>query len=384
MDQMAGRLGYSELAVNLRAVRWFYFMAGIGMAAWAILVPYSKIRFGLDDGTLGLILLAGGTGGVIALPFCGPAVVRFGSRAVLTWAGGTFGIVLPLMGLAPSVLAFAVLLFVFGMAFAAVDVAMNAQAAVIEARTGARHMSFFHALFSIGGLAVALATSLLLRLGVPNPVCAILYGAAVLLILTQRRFLVSKEDDLPAGGPKFAWPNRATLVLGLCCLACFLTEGAVTDWSTIFLRFSRGLNLSEASLGFAAFSVAMAATRLAGDRIATWLGGPMVMRLGCGLAVAGFALAILLPFGIAGIIGFGLVGLGMGNIAPLVFSAAAQVPGMAASHSVPAVVGLGYVGFLLGPVVIGQVAHFVGLNVALGMDALLLCAIGFAAGAVRR
>jgi len=384
MDQLAGRLDYSGLAPQLRAVRCFYFMAGIGMAAWAILVPYSKIRFGLDDGTLGLILLAGGGGGVIALPFCGPAIVRFGSRAVLICGGVGFGIILPLMGIAPTVFAFTALLFVFGMIFAAVDVAMNAQAAVIEARTGARHMSFFHALFSIGGLAVALATSFLLRLGLSNPVCAAVYGAAVLLLLTQGRFLFLRHDDLPAAGRKFARPNRATLVLGLCCLACFLTEGAVTDWSTIFLRFSRGLTLSEASLGFAAFSVAMAAARLGGDRIATRLGGPMVMRLGCGLAVAGFALAILLPFGVTGIIGFGLVGLGIGNIAPLVFSAAAQVPGMAASHSVPAVVGLGYVGFLLGPVVIGQIAHAAGLNVALGMDALLVFAIGFAAGAVGR
>jgi MFS family permease len=384
MDQMAGKWASTGLAAHLRAVRWFYFLAGIGMAAWAILVPYSKIRFGLDDGTLGLILLAGGSGGVIALPFCGPAVMRFGSRAVLVWASGTFGIVLPLMGLAPSVLLFAALLFVFGMVFAAVDVAMNAQAAVIEARTGARHMSFFHALFSIGGLAVALATSLLLRLGVSNAVCAVLYGAVIFLILTQSGSLFAKSDDLPAGGPKFAWPNRATLVLGLCCLACFLTEGAVTDWSTIFLRFSRGSNLSEASLGYAAFSVAMAATRLAGDRVATALGGPAVMRLGCGVAVAGFALAVLVPSGIAGVIGFGLVGLGIGNISPLVFSAAARVPGIAASHSVPAVVGLGYVGFLLGPVAIGAIAQNAGLGRALGVDALLIFAIGFAAGAVRR
>jgi hypothetical protein len=137
-------------------------------------------------------------------------------------------------------------------------------------------------------------------------------------------------------------------------------------------------------LGYAAFSVAMAATRLAGDRVATALGSPAVMRLGCGVAVAGFALAVLVPSGIAGVIGFGLVGLGIGNISPLVFSAAARVPGIAASHSVPAVVGLGYVGFLLGPVAIGAIAQNAGLGRALGVDALLIFAIGFAAGAVRR
>jgi hypothetical protein len=108
----------------------------------------------------------------------------------------------------------------------------------------------------------------------------------------------------------------------------------------------------------------------------------MVMRLGCWLAVAGFAMVIFLPYGPAGIVGFGLVGFGIGNIAPLVFSAAARVKGMTANHSVPAVVGLGYVGFLLGPVAIGLVAHAASLSAALGLDAALLFAIGFAADAV--
>jgi MFS family permease len=382
MDQTVTGVRGADLNASLTAVRLFYFMAGLGMAAWAIIIPYTKIRFGLNDGTLGFILLAGGGGGVAALPFCGPAVQKFGSRRVLIAGGAAFAIALPLMAVAPSVAAFTVLLFIYGMAFAAVDVSMNAQAAVIELRTGRRHMSLFHALFSIGGLAVALATSLLLKLGLSNPVCGLLYGVAILLVLTQGRHLVPKRDDLPSDGPPFAMPNRATLILGLCCLACFLTEGAVTDWSAIFLKFSRGLTVANAALGFGAFSLAMAVVRACGDRAAMRFGAATVMRLGCGLAVCGFLLGIFVPYGAAGIIGFGLVGLGIGNIAPLVFSAAARVPGMAANHSVPAVVGLGYVGFLLGPVAIGLAAHGASLSAAFGLNAALLFAIGFAARAV--
>jgi len=371
-----------NLTPSLWTVRLFYFLAGIGMAAWAVIVPYTKIRFGLNDGTLGVILLAGGAGGVIGLPFCGPLVKQYGSRRVLILAAIGFGILLPAMTVAPNVPAFAALLFTFGMIFGAADVAMNAQAAVLETCTGKRHMSFFHASFSAGGLSVALATSLLLKLGLSNPACGLVYGAVIFLIVLQGGKLPPKRDDLPAEGPAFALPNRATLVLGLCCLACFLTEGAVTDWSAIFLKFSRGMSVSGAALGFAAFSLAMMFVRVLGDRAAMRFGAATVMRLGCGLAVVGFCLGIAVPYGPLGVLGFGLVGLGIGNIAPLVFSAAARVPGMAATHSVPAVVALGYIGFLLGPVIIGMVAKEFSLSVAFSLNAIFLVCITFASKAV--
>jgi hypothetical protein len=109
----------------------------------------------------------------------------------------------------------------------------------------------------------------------------------------------------------------------------------------------------------------------------------MVMRLGCALAVLGFSLAIFIPAGWVDVIGFGLIGLGTANIAPLVFSAAARVPGMAASHSAPAIMALGYTGFLMGPVIIGLAANHLGLGFALGIDAALLGATFFAAKAVK-
>jgi MFS family permease len=382
MDDLTRHAVPDGIAVRLRTMRLFYLMAGIGISAWAITVPFTKIRFGLDDGTLGLILFAGGFGGVVAMPFCGPLIARFGSRRVLVTAGLAYGIVLLLLSVAPSIFWFTTLLFLYGLIFGAIDVAMNAQGAVIETRSGRRQMSFFHAMFSVGGLAAALATSFLLRIGLSNALCAGLCGLAIYLILSRGRHLLPAADDLPSHGPPLALPNRATVVLGLCCLACFLTEGVATDWSTIFLKFSRGMPVATAALGYAAFSLAMAGARMVGDRAAMRLGPAMVMRLGCWLAVAGFAMVIFLPYGPAGIVGFGLVGFGIGNIAPLVFSAAARVKGMTANHSVPAVVGLGYVGFLLGPVAIGLVAHAASLSAALGLDAALLFAIGFAADAV--
>jgi MFS family permease len=365
---------------QIRTIRLIYFMAGIGISAWAIIVPFAKIRFGLDDGALGLILMASGTGGVLAMPFAGPLIGKFGSRTVLLWAGIIYGVTLALLNLAPNVPVLVIMLFLFGGTFGAIDVAMNAQAVVIEARSGRLLMSGFHALYSFGSLSVALCTSLLLRCGISHVFCSFLFALVVLGILTQIRQLLPRHHDLPSG-PAFALPNRATLLLGLCCFTCFLTEGAVTDWSTVFLRFSRNVSISSATLGYAGFSIMMALSRLTGDRIAARIGKPALMRWGAVIAAFGMALTVTLRSVPLDIAGFALAGVGTGNIAPLLFGAASRVPGMAASLAVPAVVSLGYMGFLAGPVGIGLVAHHFSLAVSLGLDAAMMFLLAFAAKA---
>lgn len=382
LDTTIAKPDLSGLPRQIITIRLFYFMAGIGISAWAIVVPFAKIRFSLDNGTLGLILMASGTGGILAMPFTGPLIGRYGSRTVLLAAGIVFGITLPLLSLAPSVPALTVLLFIFGATFGAIDIAMNAQAVVIEARSERLLMSGFHALYSIGSLTVALCTSLLLKAGLSNGVCSGIFGVVIFAIITQARHLLPRQSDLPADGPAFALPNRATLILGLCCFACFLTEGAVTDWSTVFLRFSRGIDISSATFGYAGFSLMMAASRLLGDRTASRLGKAAVMRIGSIIAGCGLLITVLIPFGPIDVLGFAMVGIGTGNIAPLVFSAAARVPGLPANLSVPAVVSLGYLGFLTGPVVIGLVAHSTSLSVSLALDAAMMFLLALAARTV--
>ncbi len=367
---------------KLWTMRLVFCMAGIGISVWAIVIPYTKIRFQLDDATLGLVLLAGGTGGVSVMPLAGVAVARWGSRTCIIASTLLMCLLLPALGNAPSPLAFAGLLFIYGANFGALDVAMNAQGTVVEAMSGRLHLSGFHACYSLGTLAVALAASLLLKLGATVPLVCLASAAAILLGLTQSFRMVPKSGDAPPSGRHFAKPNRQALILGLCCYAAFMTEGATTDWSAIFLRFSRNMPIDSATLGYAAFAVMTTLARLTGDRLAMRFGQPAVMRLGVALGVAGFALAVLVNSGVAGIIGFGLVGFGTGNIAPLVFSAAARVPGMDSHHSMPAVVGIGYAGFLTGPVMIGFVANHFGLGTAFGVDAVLLGLTFFAARVV--
>lgn len=371
----------AELAAKLRTMRLVFSMAGIGLSVWAVTVPYTKLRFHLDDGTLGMMLLAGGSGGILCMPFAGMAVARWGSRAVILASGLVYGALLPALSVAPTPSAFTALLLLYGALFGALDVALNAQGAMIERLSGRLQMSGFHGCYSLGSLVITVLTSFLLHAGLSYATCATLDALLVLAALTQATKLIPETADTPTG-PAFALPNRASLVLGLCCFATFLTEGATTDWSAIFLHFSRGLPLASATFGYAAFAVSTATTRLLGDRVAMRLGTVTVARLGCATAIAGLLLAVFVPSGLAGIVGFGMVGLGTGNIAPLIFSAATRIKDMEAHHAVPAVVGVGYAGFLLGPVLIGLISSHLGLGTALLLEAVLLGGVFCAAEAV--
>lgn len=366
----------------LLRMRTIFAMAGVGISVWALTVPFTKIRFNLDDGTLGFMLLAGGLGGVLVMPVAGLLIARFGSRATLAVAGVGVALTMPLLAIAPSALAFTALLLVYGALFGVLDIAMNAQGAVVETRAKSLQMSGFHGCYSVGTLGVSLTIVLLLRFNLPYPACSVLAAFVMLAMLVAARGLVGRAGDAPASARHFAWPNRHAVTLGLCCFACFMTEGVATDWSTIYLRFNRNMPLDAAPLGYAAFAVAMTLSRFLGDRIAARAGKPAVMRTGCALAVLGFGLAVFVSNGWVDVLGFGLVGLGTANIAPLVFSAAARVPGMAASHSAPAIMAIGYAGFLIGPVVIGGLANHFSLGFALAANAALLGATGFAARAV--
>lgn len=364
---------------KLWTIRLIFALAGVGISVWAIVVPYAKLKFHLSDGDLGVVLFFAGIGGVLAMPLAGPAVARWGSRNCIVVAGLLICLLLPLFAIAPSAYVFTGLLFLYGAIFGLLDVAMNTQGTVIEARSGRLHMSGFHACYSLGMLSVAVLVSVLLNLGATLELFCFLCAAIVLLGLTQSFRLVPKKNDPQRNKQNFALPNPHALVLGLCCFTAFMCEGASTDWSTVFLNTVRHMPIHDAVLGYAAFAITTTFARLTGDRLAMYFGQSALMRLGVSVAVTGFALVVFVPFGLVNVLGFALVGFGTGNIAPLVFSAASRVPGMYAHHSIPAVVGIGYLGFLIGPVMMGAVSSHFGLAAAFGVNAALLAGSFFAA-----
>ena len=207
----------------------------------------------------------------------------------------------------------------------------------------------------------------------------------LVIVATQWRHLLVRHDDgTGERHARFRVPDGAVLLLGFLCMVVFLAEGAMLDWSAVFLRFSRGFDPSVAGLGYAAFSVAMAVGRLLGDRITASLGATTIVRAGSLIAAAGFFLATMLPWGPMALVGFALVGIGASNIVPVLFSAAGRQVSTSPGIAIATVTSLGYAGMLAGPAVIGFVAHASSLSIALGGVASLLLVVSLCASIVRR
>ena len=356
----------SDLAAR-PAVAWTtrlaFLMIGIGIAVWAPLVPEAKSRLGLDDGALGTLLLGLGIGGLLALPISGPLVQARGPRVVMLAAGLPFCALLPCLALAPSPGLLGVALVLLGGCTAAVDIAMNAQAAAVEAATRRTLMSGFHGAYSLGGLVGSLAMTALLASGLAPAWCAALLGGscALALVLRAGSMLPRAQDAEP---PRLILPRGRLAAIGALCFVAFLLEGTILDWSGVFIRFVLGEAASRTGLGFAAMSVAMTLGRLTGDRLVRRFGPVRVLAVGGVLAGCGFALAAAspaLPHFLAGCL---LVGLGVANMVPVLFSAAGRTPGMSPGQAIAAAATPGYAGLLAGPVAVGWVAEATTLPVA--------------------
>lgn len=378
-------VGGSGLSAAIRATRLIFLVSGIGMASWAPMVPYAKARLGLDDATLGLALLAFGGGSMVAMPLVGLLTHRFGSRKVIGIGGLLLCLALPCLAVVSSLAALMLTLLYFGAMLGAVDVAMNAHAVAVEKRAGRALMSGFHGLFSIGGLSGAAGMSLLLAVGL-----SLLAAASVIALLLAAIVAVQWNnliEDVDAGGEHamvFRLPRGIVLVLGLLCFVSFLAEGAMLDWSAVLLRDFHGFAVASAGIGYACFSVAMAAGRLTGDWTIQRFGPVPTVRTGASVAAIGLLLAALAPWPPSVLAGFVLIGVGAANIVPVMFGAAGRLPGVSPAISIATVTTLGYAGLLSGPALIGLAAHATSLPLALAMVAGLLVLLAASASVVRR
>lgn len=368
-----------------RATRGFFLLCGIGAASWAPMVPFAQTRLALDEAQLGVVLLCLGVGSTLTMPLAGWITHRHGSRVVVPISGALVCVAVPLLAFAPSTIALAAALALFGAALGMLDVSMNAHAVDVERLHGRPLMSGFHALYSVGGLAAPPAMSALLGAGLPLVACATVIAAVLLAtVATQSRHLLAPAGDRSATRSMFSRPPTIAVLIGLLCLVLFLAEGAMLDWSAVLLYSRRGVALSRAGLGYSAFSVAMVVGRLLGDRVTAALGPGRIVRYGGLVAAAGFGLASALPGATSSIAGFVLVGVGASNIVPVLFSAAGRLPGTAPGLSIATVTTFGYAGMLVGPALIGMAARAVSLPVALGGVAALLVAVSASASLVRR
>jgi len=368
------------VAPRVHAARWavaaMFLVNGALLANWVARIPAVQQRLGLSAGALGIALLGMAIGALAAFPVTGLLIAHYGSRRVTTGAALVYCAAVPLPGLAPSLPLLMVALIALGAGNGAMDVAMNAQGVAVEARYGRPIMSSFHGLWSVGGFAGALVGGLAAGAGIaPFPH---LLGAAVVLViaaLVAARWLLPVAADADSGAPAFARPTRALLGLGVVAFCSALGEGAMADWSAVYLHSSLATSAAFAAAGYAGFSLAMTVGRLSGDRLTHRFGPVVLVRVGGLLAAAGLGVALVVGRSVPAVAGFALVGAGLSLVAPLVYSRAGRTPGVSPAAALAAVATMGYTGFLLGPPIIGAVAQALSLRDALGLIVLLAIAI---------
>ncbi|EPC6043131.1 MFS transporter [Serratia ureilytica] len=377
-----------EAAENHRrqiATRAIFFLAGLGMAAWAPLIPFVKARLGIDDGALGLLLFCLAAGSMAIMPFAGYLIAKLGCRAVLLGAGALLCIDLPLLALLDAPLLMGAALGVFGAVNGIMDVAMNSQAIIVERESGQAKMSGFHGFYSLGGIAGAGGVSLLLLAGLA-PAQAIgliaLLIAILLLIVAGDLLAHGGIGERRRGGARWALAHGKILFIALLCFFVFLTEGAMLDWSALFLHAERGVAKSQAGIGFTLYAVAVACGRLYGDRLIGAVGRFRTLLLGSLCAAAGVLLTVTVPLASAAFGGLMLAGLGIANIVPILFNAVGNQKQVPPGQAFPAVTLVGYLGLLTGPALIGFIANYTTLALAFGCTLLCLLLVSISAKAV--
>jgi MFS family permease len=373
---------------SIDAARWaistVFLLNGAGIGLWAAHVPTVQARMGIDTGMLSMVLLTVAGGALLAMPLMGGLTGRWGTRRMVLLSGFAFAAMTPLIMGAPSLPLLFIAAFLFGVSNGALDVAMNANASEVETARGLPTMSSFHGFFSLGGLFGAGLGGLLVGQGLGLGHGALMVGVVTAVVLALSAPRVMGFAATHGAGSHFSLPRGAALGLGLLALLCFAVEGALVDWSALLMQERTGATPASAALGFSAFSIAMAACRFAGDRLIVRFGALRIMVVG-GLAMfAGLALAVASTHFVLSAVGFALVGLGAANVVPLLFGAAARIPGMSAGNGVAAVATLGYGGLLLAPPVLGWVAMHSSIMVALGGLSLSGLVIALSARVIRR
>ena len=380
------RASGSELVRARWAVAVMFLVNGFIMGSWAPQIPLLLPRHGLTAFGLGLLILGLGLGAVAAMALAGGLIARLGSAKVLrsfaVAASGTLAAVV----LAPTLALLALAMVGMGGLIGCMDVAMNANAVEVERRLGRAIMSSSHGFWSLGGfLGGGLGGVLIAALGSAGHALVVSAVALALVGLAAPHLRGAPPVPHPptaAGGAGSHWPRGGAIyLLGLMALGAMVPEGAVLDWSALYLARELGSPVAASGLAFAGFAAAMALMRFAGDHLRNRHGAATTLRVSGAVAAAGLLAASLAPTAPLAIAGFALAGLGIANMVPIILSAAGNHPGLGAGVGISVVTMMGYSGILVAPASIGLVADHIGFRLTYAVLALVL--IGVAALARR-
>ncbi|MEV5383588.1 MFS transporter [Streptomyces sp. NPDC052721] len=374
-----------------RVVTFVYFVLnGVLLGMWVVQIPAVEERVGISHAALGGFLVLLGAGAFAGMQVGGRLSDRLGTRTVVPAAGVLCSVTLVLPGLAQEPWALGAALLVFGFGNGTLDVSMNAHAVQVEKAYERPVMSAFHATFSVGGVLAALAGAVAIDIGWD---AATTLGAAagvgVITALVAAGGLLPAEPAAPVtdtqGEPEVrnrSVPTRIWL-LAVLALLIMLCEGAANDWSVLHLKTVLGAQESTAAFAYGTYAATMTIGRLLADRMSARFGPAAVLRYGSALAGVGITIVALSPWVWAALTGWALFGLGLSGCIPQLFSAAGHADPAAAGTNVSRVAGLGYIGMLAGPAVIGWMTHLMALNHAFLLLALFCATAAAAAGVLR-
>lgn len=380
-----------------RAVGVYFWIVGVIVGAWVARLPEIQHRLALDDGRLGLVLLMSAAGALVAMPLTGRLAPRVGARRLAWGSAGSTCLLLPGIAGAPTVAGLMAVLGAFGASTGVHGVVLNALAVDLEERTGEPILSRFHGLFSLGGLTGSIIAAGCLAWPV-GPVPS-LVGAAVgvgLINLAAGPWLPPVRmgsragrggaiANHPGGSPDGRAGSRAwrhLIALGGLAFLGLMGEGAMGDWSAVYLRRSLGAAPALAGLGYAAYSLGMTAGRFSGDFLTRRAGDVALIRAGSSLAALGLWLAVAVADPRPAIVGLTLVGAGLANAVPVLYRAAARTSGVQPVAGIATTSTVGYLGFLAGPPLIGMIAWSTSLATGLAVVAGGLAIVALAGGIV--
>ncbi|NUP38584.1 MAG: MFS transporter [Streptomyces sp.] len=384
--------GMERTLRSARVATFVYFvLCGTLMGTWVVHIPAIEERVGISHATLGGLLVLLGFGAFAGMQMAGRLSDRLGARVVLPASGVLCSAALVLPGLPRDPWSLAGALFVFGFFNGFLDVSMNAHAVHVEKAYDRPVMSSFHATFSVGGVIAALVAAGAASAGMSPATTLGASGAVgiVVALVSARGLLPSAPEPVAAAegveepvGKRRSAPGRIWILAVLAAMV-MLAEGAANDWSALHLKNILGAPASTAAFGYGAFAAAMTAGRLLADRISGRFGPLAVLRHGAIMAAVGITIAAVSPWIWAAFVGWALFGLGLSGCVPQLFSAAGRADAATAGANVSRVAGIGYLGMLSGPAVIGWMTHLVALNHAF-LLLTALCVITAAAAGVLR
>ena len=366
-------------AREAHATRAFFFIGGFGSASWAPLVPVLRERLAIGDDVLGLLLLCIGIGSLATMPLSGALSARLGCRRVLVATGILFACILLAVTLVDSLWTAVPVILVFGALMGCLDVVINVAAVIVEKGIGRRIMSGMHAFWSLGGFVGAGLYGVWVGILGLTAFQSTAIAAGIVLALTVGfgRNLIPYGGG---GGSLIAIPRGIVVFVGITAFIAFLSEGAVMDWSGVYLTVVRGMDLALAGVGFSVFSAAMLTMRFLGDRVVQRIGQRPVAVGGALLTLVGILLIMFAPVDALLYFGFFAIGIGSANIVPVFFSLMGRQNVMPIGTAVSAVSTMGYLGILAGPAAIGFISSATNLQTAFGMLAVLSiaqAAVGF-------